>query len=529
MTGRIVLPAGMNTRAWSKARDEYLYTLDSKPDLSDMIFLWRKHPLLFMNIEAGLELSDRWQVDFWLSFCDLSVTDKIILLLAATGVGKTAAMAGTVLFSMSCLKSPREGLKGMCASLSERNLMKNFWQEIGKHLDNSSFLKHYFSWKEPYELRPKSKSEQGNWFVSPQIISKSATPDMQGESIRGIHSDNTFLWLDECQGIPILAGQKIHGVFTAGNLKFGRVIMSGNPTSKLGMLYDFYKSGMAQVIKIHGDPRLPDCSSRVNQKYNSKLIEKHKEDSFIVRTSVRGLFPLQEMNSLIDGEKIMEAVRRNLAPKDYGSADIRMGVDVARGTEGGDKSVIVVRQGRKVLHIEKHQTLKEEFLAAQVKRVKSKFKTTREFIDITGGYGETTLLILKKLGVYSAVGISFGKKALKEHAYANKRAEMWWELKGAIEDEKHPLDLPEDDNLIQELESMLYKFDKKDRILMFSKELLIAIIGRSPDTSDALCLTYANVDGKNEESVVFNRRRKRRKYRRKGRGENLRRPQRRVA
>ena len=510
----------LNTISYQKEREEYRRRLDKAVDMSDMVEMWVRHPLCFMEFELGMDLTDRWQVDFWRLYCDLSVGERIIVLKAATSVGKTAAMSGALIWSMVALKKPEWGLKGLCASIDEQNLMKNFWQEIGKHVENSVFVKKYFDWKKPYILRPKDEDEQGNWFISPKTLSKSAAGEMMGESVRGIHSDITLGFFDEAQSIPIAAGQKIHGIFTAGNLKFGRVVLSGNPSTKLGALYDFFKSGMADVINIHGDPRLADCSSRVNKKHNQKLIDTYGDDSFIVRTTVRSLFPLQEMNALINGEAIQRAVLRSLSPAEYGSADIRMGVDVARGTEGGDKSVIVVRQGRKVLHIEKHQTLDEEMLAGRVKAVKATFGTSKEFVDCTGGYGDTTLRVLRRLGVNTAIGVGFGNNASNPVAYANRRAEMWWRVKELIEgkDEKgmhNGLDIPDDSDLIQELETMLYSHDKKDRILMFSKDLMRQHIGRSTDTADGLCLTCAEVDGINTGSLPHRHKRRRRGYKSK--------------
>jgi hypothetical protein len=84
--------------------------------------------------------------------------------------------------------------------------------------------------------------------------------------------------------------------------------------------------------------------------------------------------------------------------------------------------------------------------------------------------------------------VNVTSSARKPEHFQNLRAELFWRLREALKAEK--LALPPDDMLDQELASMRYEFDSKGRIAMEAKKNLASRIGRSPDSADALALTF---------------------------------------
>ena len=85
------------------------------------------------------------------------------------------------------------------------------------------------------------------------------------------------------------------------------------------------------------------------------------------------------------------------------------------------------------------------------------------------------------------VAVNFGGKATNTK-YANKRAEMWCELKAWLESGGA---LPDDEDLRDDLIAPEYSFDPSGRIKLERKEDMKKRGLASPDLADALALTFA--------------------------------------
>ncbi|MGB0964456.1 MAG: hypothetical protein ACPGVY_17405, partial [Mycobacterium sp.] len=107
------------------------------------------------------------------------------------------------------------------------------------------------------------------------------------------------------------------------------------------------------------------------------------------------------------------------------------------------------------------------------------------FVDATGGFGSGWIDRLRELNL-SPIGVEFAG-APNDKRYANKRAEMWFELAQWV---KEGGCLPNVAELVGELTVPTYTF-KGDALLMEPKELVKKRLGRSPDLADGLVLTKA--------------------------------------
>ena len=437
-------------------------------------------------------------MDTWRRWADLSNPRDIIVLKMCASTGKTLVASSCSVYSMGVLKEPERGVKGMVFSITEDNLKDNFWPEISNVLGRTILMKSYLE-RDGKKLKPKRKEDDDdNWRVSARTIPKSSDMKLVGDTIRGIHAPYCFVIGDEGEGITARAGRKMLNIFTARNLIWGRVMVMGNPTHKKSCLYDMYTNKMSWVADIHGDPRREGCSKRIDREFNLKMIETYHDDDPDVMSSIMGEWHEQDVTYLLSDEEVQRCMDLDLQPHEYANADIRMGVDVARGKEKGDKSVIVIRQGRKVLHYEAHKNMEEPQLAGRVAELKYEYNTWREFIDCTGGYGDTCLNFLKlTLGVTSAIPVVYSAKADNPRGYINKRAEMWWRVRMAVRGISGLgcLDLPNEPELKQDLTIMRYSYVGDSKIKMFEKKLLKKENeGRSPDGGDALANTYYMVD-----------------------------------
>ncbi len=117
------------------------------------------------------------------------------------------------------------------------------------------------------------------------------------------------------------------------------------------------------------------------------------------------------------------------------------------------------------------------------------------FVDI-GGLGAGVYDRLREMGYSDAVtAVNFGQKPIDPRKYANKRAEMWTELRDWLSDPAGA-DIPDDDDLHTQLCAPIWgpgatRTNSNDQIILEPKEHIEARLGFSPDAADAAALTFA--------------------------------------
>ena len=163
------------------------------------------------------------------------------------------------------------------------------------------------------------------------------------------------------------------------------------------------------------------------------------------------------------------------------------GLDPARF--GDDRTVFVIRQGRRVWGLksyEKRDTMEVAGLAAKFIRDEGLQKL---FIDV-GGLGAGVVDRLKEMGLGDKiVAVNGGEKPTDDERFINKRAEMWGEMKDWFSDA--PVEIPDDDVLQGDLTGVRYSYDSNTRLKLERKEDMKKRGLRSPDSGDALALTFA--------------------------------------
>ena len=196
-------------------------------------------------------------------------------------------------------------------------------------------------------------------------------------------------------------------------------------------------------------------------------------------------FAASAYDRLIALESVNDAMEREIPQLDYQDSPKIMGVDVARF--GDDSCVIFKRQGLMAFEPLIFKNVDNMTFAGLVAQEIDDWCPDTVFVD--SGRGEGVIDRLRQIG-YSdrVVEVPFGGKPIKDTRYLNKRAEMWdgcreWLEQGGC--------LPYMPELRQELCTPTYTFDGMNRIKLQSKEQIKDVMGRSPDTADALCLTFA--------------------------------------
>jgi len=163
-----------------------------------------------------------------------------------------------------------------------------------------------------------------------------------------------------------------------------------------------------------------------------------------------------------------------------------IGVDPARF--GDDRTSIVRRRGRVAYKIENYLKKNTMEIAGIVHKIIIDEQPDKVFVDVVGlGAGVYDRLVeLGHRDVVVAANASL--TALNSQKYSNRRAEMWGLMKEWLIEQ--PAQIPDDDVLHADLCGPKYTFDSNGRLVIEKKELMKKRGIRSPDSADALSLTF---------------------------------------
>jgi phage terminase large subunit len=445
---------------------------------------YRKDPVAFVREQFGVE-PDRWQVKALMAFASWDRELIRISLQACAGPGKSAVLAWCGWNFLVCYAEEGEHPKGAAVSISWDNLKDNLWVELAKWQQKSPMLTELFTWT---QTRIYANDHKETWFLSARSFPKGADSETMGKTLSGVHSKYVLFLIDESGAVPPEIGKAAEQAVgeTLGRGGFCKILQAGNPISLDGMLYSASTSNDWHVIRITGDPNDPDRSPRIDINWAKEQIGKYGIDDPWVMSYLLGRFPKTSINSLLSVDEVEDAMNRHLRADEYGYAQKRLGVDVARG--GLDSTVIFPRQGLAAFKYVQMRGANGPDVAARVMEAKGKWGSEMEFVDDTGGFGSSVIDSLQMAG-FTPNGIHFSGKAIKER-YFNKRSEMWhemaeWVKRGGV--------LPKCSRLKKELTAVTYTL-KNGKLALEEKDQIKKRLGFSPDIADALALTFALPD-----------------------------------
>lgn len=192
-------------------------------------------------------------------------------------------------------------------------------------------------------------------------------------------------------------------------------------------------------------------------------------------------FMVAASNALISPMLVQQA---RASGKISGYGPLYMGVDPAE--YGDDATAIVFRRGREVFGLRRYHKRGPMEVAGIVAQLIDEHKPNAVAVDATGhGIGVTDRLI--ELG-YSIYPVKFGARAHDER-YKDRRSEMWGRMLDWFRDV--PASIPADDVLGADLTSLGYSYNSSRQMVLESKEHARSRGISSPDTADALALTFA--------------------------------------
>lgn len=161
----------------------------------------------------------------------------------------------------------------------------------------------------------------------------------------------------------------------------------------------------------------------------------------------------------------------------------RLGVDCAGS--GADNNVFVVSDDNGILEIVKENQADTYKMYAIANELISKWNIDIVNIDTTGGFGNGLYDMLKMNYDNKRINaVNFGQKPIND-CYANARSEMYFIMAEKVREGFYV----NDNDIRNELSYTSYSVNSKGKTILVPKEQIKEIIGHSPDSTDALCLS----------------------------------------
>lgn len=447
---------------------------------------WRANPAAFVYEQFGVE-PDAWQLATLEAFAD--PTKQRISLQACAGPGKTAVLAWCAWNFLTCYGARGEHPKGAAVSVTVDNLRDNLWPELAKWRGRSPFLEVAF---ESTSERIYAVDHPETWFLSARGWPKTASPDEQGKTLSGLHSEYVLFLIDESGAIPETVLRAAEQGLS--NVRFGKILQAGNPISLDGMLYAAATrlAHLWHIIRITGDPDDPQRSPRISLEWARQQIDTYGRDNPWVMSYILGKFPPASLNTLLSVEDVIAAQARSYDPSVYNWAQARLGVDVAR--YGDDRTVIFPRQGKRAFepHVMRHarDSAVSVDIATQVMTKRGEHRTNVTIMDATGGWAAGASDVLRAGDPDNPpINVQFHTSA-QDKKYKNRRAEMHFR---AAEWVKQGGWLPKTPEILREATCSTYIY-VNGMFQIEAKEQVKARLGVSPDLWDSFVLTFGMPD-----------------------------------
>jgi hypothetical protein len=355
----------------------------------------------------------------------------------------------------------------------------------------------------------RNKKYPKTWFAVARTSNKSA-------NLQGFHGTDIMVQGDEASAIPPDVFEVIEGIMSeAGTVgKTSKLLLMGNPNFTAGEFYNaFHKNApLYELYTISGDPNIKAIagetkqnhgkifySKRVSEKYRSTMEKKYGIDSAVYDVRVRGLFPRLDDAACIPLQWAEQATGVTLPDFDLVADPVTVVMDVAR--QGGDETVLALFRRGHCISMKvwaKTSTVQcEDIVIEACRTIRAQGLTVARVIVDEPGVGGGVVDGLRRRDV--VVTPYNGGETMKPNKdpeddcrmFANRRSRDWWYARRAFE--VGAIHIPDDELLINQLASVQYGYNEKERILVESKNKMRDRLGddASPDRADVIVMGTA--------------------------------------
>ena len=426
-------------------------------------YLYRKNPLAFPRDMLGVTLSEQQEP----LFLEMIESNARTVVKSATGTGKTFLLAVVILHQLFT----EDNVNIVATSPSAGQLQRGLRKELGKvhSLIKEDTVADLFELQRDAIFLRDTKESHICFLVTGSAENE--------ENLAGVHADKVLIIIDEASGFS----KEVMGILD-GNLttEGSSMIQTSNPQRPSGPFFELFNNPIEgynlHTLDAYNSPN-------ISKKWIKQMIDKWGEDSDFVRVRILGEFPRTSDSLFIPNDIIDEAVKRNLHHRDYKNLPIYLGVDVARF--GSDKSVLVLKQGYKVLDIQTFAGIDTMELASQVQEYYYRNPKIASVTIDSVGVGAGVCDRLKQLDI-PITEINVGAASSNNRAYYNLRAEVY----SLMKDWLRSADIPDNEDFIRELRSIMYGFNSKSQLQIMTKADMKKLGSDSPDIVDALTFCF---------------------------------------
>lgn len=429
--------------------------------------------------ELETQLPEAWQLQVLKDLQGGIITIDMAMRIAIRsghGVGKSALLSWIVWWAMSTMEDTR----GRVTANTEKQLKTVLWSEIAKW--HRLFIARDLFKMEATAIFSADPTRKLTWRIDAIPWSED-----NPEAFAGLHNfgKRIIVVYDEGSGISDIIWSTTEGALTDRNTQIFWIVAS-NPTRSEGKFREcFFDDRFAGVWKTYQvDAR---SVSFTNKAQLSQWENAYGEDDDFFRVRVRGEFPNASTLQLIPTDIVLQAMRAEVQSHHF--EPLILSVDVARF--GNNETVAVFRRGRdaRTMPVSRWRGVPVTETADRVGNLIMTHKPDATFVD-EGGVGGGVVDCLHRMH-HQVTPVNFGSSPGGRPGgvlVGNKRSEMWVALREWLREGGC---IPYSEELRDQLIAMEYHYNKKQEIMLISKEDLRAIGKPSPDWGDALAMTFA--------------------------------------
>lgn len=351
-------------------------------------------------------------------------------------------------------------------------------------------------------------------------------------SFQGRHADYVLVVADEASGISDDIYDAIDSILAGGKLT--RLLEIGNPTNPSGRFAKRHSpkaKGTARRFKISAfdtpnfvhfgvteedmkeEERRPSLEAQgevpawerkvggaempyphlVKPAWVAKIVARLGFGSEYVRTRILAEFPTADSKSMFPMPLIEQAVANEAEPE-YPHC---LGVDVSRF--GGDETVVYERKGWRFRLRDVWSKESTSSTAARVKLILQEDAALWVSIDSIGVGGG----VVDEMASYEmpAYGVNVGMSPSDPERFGNLKAELYWNLKEAME--AGLVDLDPDDYILQEQMSRIRFEYRRGKVFIEGKDQYKKRSdGKSPDRLEALVMSLSDIFEADTTAVI---------------------------
>ena len=399
-----------------------------------------------------------------------------VLMAASSGHGTGKSVMGA--WIADWILSTRPGSIGTVTANTYPQLESRTWAAI-QRWTKLCITSHWF------HVRAQgiySKAAPESWKVVAQTCREETAQSFAGQHAR---TSTSWYLFDEASHIPDGIWDVAQGGTTDGEPMF---FAWGQPAKKSGRFYEICFG----KFRDRWDVRCIDSrnSRFTNKELIAQWVQDYGEDHDYIRVRVKGLAPRAGDLQFIDQDRVDEAKKR--VPQVFGDDPLVAGFDVSGG--GQAWNIVWFRRGADARSISpicipgEYAKERSGILAKLAEVLGDKRpgrKVSMLFVD--SAFGSPYVERLRAMGYDNVCEVNFGGPSPDRHQ-ANMRAYMWnrmkdWLERGAI---------PDDDVVLEtDLTAPGSHLNRRDQLVLESKEDLAKRGMASPDRGDALALTFA--------------------------------------